>query len=131
MNDSAQQIRSLADAVIRNELGMNGKEPAGRIYGFSDPRLPQFAFEWHTGIEKVYRIDIPGVWCDGVFIPAESGHARGYCIAEHVMTHAMAHNYVQTFCRGYITAVAHHTQGVPIQSYIPNKIRGTDPCPIR
>ncbi len=110
------------------------REPdPSRIYHWSDPRLPQFAFEWHVRTQKVYRVDVPGLWVDGCFVRDGSKlTARGYCIAEHVDTHAWAIGAVQTFCRGYLKAVADWNVKA-IGSNAPERIvsPGTDPCPIR
>jgi hypothetical protein len=118
------------DQLVRKEFGLGVKEAPARIYHLADLRLPQFAFEWHVGAQKVYRIDIPGTWIDKEFVPAAGGQAKGYCIAEHCLTHGMFHGFVQTFCRGYLVAITHHNQGVML-TYAPDRVVRTDPCPIR
>lgn len=102
-----------------------------RIYHFSDPRLPQFAFEWHPRTQKVYRIDIPGRWIDGVFVQdTEQRTAKGFCVAEHQNTHAGAFGAVQTFCRGYIKALCDRDRG-ELGGRVAERITATDSCPIR
>lgn len=119
------------DKLIRNEFGLGAAESQpNKIYHSADPRLPQFSFEWHPGTQKVYRIDIPGEWIDHVYIAASSGEAKGYCIAEHCLTHGQFYGFVQTFCRGYALACVHQTKGV-LDSLIPERIKETDSCPVR
>jgi hypothetical protein len=118
------------DKLVRKEFGLGEAESPNLIHHASDKRLPQFAFEWHVGSQKVYRIDIPGQWMDNKFIPADSGNAKGYCIAEHALTHAQFYGFVQTFCRGYLLALVHHYQKT-LNSYVPEKIKETDSCPVR
>lgn len=62
-----------------------------RIAKFTQPRLPQFLFEWHPKAEKVYVIRI------GV-VPAV-----GEVIGFHIKDHGQASNCVLTWCRGYLT----------------------------
>ena len=120
-----------ADKVVREYLGFGVADDPNRVYHFSDTRLPQFGFEWHPRSQKVYRIDYPGAWVDGVFLEPASGTARGHVIAEHAMTHAMAYGFVQTFCRGYLAAVVQQYQGGPCGADIPERIQEGDPCPIK
>lgn len=54
--------------------------------------FPQFEFEWHKSIGKVYVVDAPK---DG------SLTAHGTCIAEHCQTHGQFVGFVQTWLRGY------------------------------
>lgn len=119
------------DKLIRNEFGLGAREAPQAIAHARDPRLPQFEFEWHSGIQKVYRIDTPGEWINGQWVPS-AVEAKGYCIAEHVMTHAMFLGHVQTFCRGYLVAVNHHNTG-HLAAAAPERItaKGADPCPKR
>jgi len=120
-----------ADKVIREYLGFGQADNPNRVYHFSDPRLPQFAFEWHPKTQKVYRIDFPGAWYEGGFLEPAGGTAKGHVIAEHAMTHAMAFGFVQTFCRGYLKAFIDHHQGGPFGADLPERIKETDPCPTR
>ncbi len=120
-----------ADKVVRDYLGFGAADDPNRIYHFRDPRLPQFAFEWHPRTQKVYRIDYPGAWVGDVFLEPPSGTARGHVIAEHALTHAMAFGFVQTFCRGYLAAVVQQYQGGAFGANIPDTIKETDPCPTR
>lgn len=75
---------------------------APRIQKASTPAFPQFFFEWHEGIGKVYVVAIPGEWIDGGF-HADLGRikADGTCIAEHVSTYGAFLGFVQTYLRGY------------------------------
>ena len=73
-----------------------------RIAKLKNPTLPQFLFEWHPEIQKVYMIKIPGHWEGKRFFPSMTEiHADANVIAEHCETHAMFYGFVQTFCRGY------------------------------
>lgn len=128
-DETQQRISEAVDAQVRQVLGMNAAEPAGKIYHCADPRLPQFAFEWHPGIQKVYRIDLPGKWVDRQFVRAPEGsEAKGFCIAEHVMTHALFLGFVQTFCRGYLKCYSDWV-AKNVGTKAPERILMTDPCP--
>ena len=77
-----------------------------RIEKTSTPRLPQFVFEWHNHVGKVYVVELPGQWEENgtVFVPAESGKAEAWCIHEHTpneFTHGAFLGIVQTWIRGY------------------------------
>lgn len=117
----------------------NGLIPDGThtrdIEPFQQPRLPQFYFEWHRLTQKVYVIHLPGEFVDGVFVrvkESEQPMAKGECIAEHVPHHAAAYNFVQTFCRGYLQAVAHHEQKTKRFGWnVPDRIIHTSPLPVR
>ncbi len=117
------------DSLVRREFGLGAKEPPGRVHHARDPRVPQFDFEWHPDSQRVYRIDLPGSWHDGQWVP-EAVQARGFCIAEHCLTHGQFVGFVQTFARGYLLAVAHHGQG-RLCSHAPVRILEGDPCPTR
>lgn len=125
MNEAREEL----DKLVRKEFGLGVKELPGRILRTRDPRLPQFHFEWHPDCQRVYRVDIPGVWIDKQWVES-AGVVKGFCIAEHCLTHAQFLGFVQTFCRGYILAVAHQTQGT-LNTYVPERIKETDSCPIR
>lgn len=71
------------------------------IQKFSQPNFPQFLFEWHEEIGKVYVIGLPGKWIDRKFVPAITGEAKGFVLAEHCSSHALAYGFVQTYLRGY------------------------------
>lgn len=102
-----------------------------KIYHLRDPRLPQFGFEWHPRTQKVYRVDFPGEWRDGEFVPdSDKRTAKGFCISEHTETHGAAYGHVQTFCRGYLLAVE-HSRNNKLGGKVPESIRATDPCPVR
>jgi hypothetical protein len=119
------------DGLIRREFGLGAAEHPQSIYHCRDPRLPQFEFEFHVAAQRVYRIDLPGEWKDGAWVPAPPGaQAHGRCVAEHCLTHAMFLGFVQTFCRGYLLALAHHAQGT-LQALVPDRVLQTDPCPVR
>lgn len=79
-------------------------EVAGRILKTRNPNFPQFFFEWHPQMKgKVYRIDVPGEWHEGVFHPdLTSIRANGVCVAEHCEHHARFLGFVQTYLRGYL-----------------------------
>lgn len=77
--------------------------PLPKIEKASNPRYPQFVFEWHPWTQKVYVVHVPGEWIDGVFI-AESSYtrtARAIALAEHCEHHARFLGFVQTYLRGY------------------------------
>ena len=76
-----------------------GTEP--KIHYMRQPALPQFVFEWHAHTEKVYVVGIPGRWIDRTFVPAISGEAKGFVLAEHCDTHGRFYGFVQTYLRGY------------------------------
>jgi hypothetical protein len=86
--------------------GYKDVNPTG-VYVMKDPRLPQFEFHWHPGVQKVYCLYLRGYYKEGTWV--KSGNQRdctGEKIAEHVATHAIAFSFVQTFCRGYILALS-------------------------
>lgn len=119
------------DTLVRKEFGLGAREAPRLVYHAADPRLPQLAFEWHTHAQRVYRIDLPGHWQDGEWVPAPAGaQARGHCVAEHCLTHGQFLGVVQTFCRGYLLAVCHRESGL-LATYAPPRITQTDPCPVR
>lgn len=121
------------DKLIRREFGLGAAEQPQSVYHARDPRLPQFAFEFHVGSQRVYRMDNPGRWQEGCWVPAPSGSVRaGHCIAEHCLTHGMFVGFVQTFCRAYLLACKHQSVGI-LHHLAPERImaKETDPCPIR
>jgi hypothetical protein len=119
------------DNLIRKEFGLGAREAPQRIYHAQDPRLPQMSFEWHLSSQKVYRIDLPGRWADGEWVPAPAGaQAKGHCVAEHCLTHGQFVGFVQTFCRGYLLAVCHRDSGA-LDTYAPVRLTKTDSCPVR
>lgn len=117
------------DTLVRQEFGLGAREAPDRVYHIRDPRLPQFEFEFHSGVQRVYRIDLPGHWVGGEWVAAEAA-AKGYCVAEHCLTHGQFVGFVQTFCRGYLLALSHRDKGL-LQTYAPKRITETDPCPTR
>ncbi len=117
------------DKLIRREFGLGDKEAPDKVYYITNPTLPHFRFEWHIGSQKVYRMDLPGMYVEGKWVPGESGlMCNGRIIAEHCLTHGMFIGFVQTFCRGYLLAIQHSFD----KSYnsIVSSI-GEDPCPKR
>lgn len=72
------------------------------IQKMSSPAFPQFVFEWHAGVQKVYRVDVPGRFVDGMFVPdLAQTHTNAVAIAEHCETHGRFYGCVQTWLRGY------------------------------
>lgn len=71
-----------------------------------DPNFPQLLFEWHRQAGKVYVLGLPGKWVDRVFVPAVTGTARAFCLAEHCDTHGRFLGFVQTYLRGYRQGLA-------------------------
>lgn len=121
------------DTLIRQEFGLGARDAPELIAHCRDPRLPQFAFEFHAGSQKVYRIDLPGGWRDGVWVPAAAGaQARGRVVAEHCLTRGQFYGFVQTFCRGYLLAAKHAAEGT-LGHLAPGRImaKECDPCPTR
>ncbi len=55
------------------------------------PNFPEFRFEWHPEISKVYLI-------------RASAPTIGECISEHANDHGLAFGFVQTWLRGYRAA---------------------------
>lgn len=126
MSEAEQQL----DTLIRREFGLGASESGlTKIAHAKDPRLPQFQFEWHPTCQKVYRIDLPGTWIDRQWVQSGAS-AKGFCIAEHCLTHAQFLGFVQTFCRGYLVAVNHQQKGL-LATYAPPRITETDACPTR
>lgn len=118
------------DQLIRKEFGLGAPEAPGQIAHAKDPRLPQFEFEWHPKTQKVFRMDNPGRWEDGAWVPGAPGSARhGYCIAEHCLTHGQFVGFVQTFCRAYLLACKHAEVGILRHLAPEHLIKGGDPCP--
>ncbi len=74
---------------------------AEKIYHIEDPKFPQYHFEWHPTIQKVYIGVNPGKWEDDVFVPGDFGHLQMKILAEHCDTHARFYGFVQTYLRGY------------------------------
>ena len=62
-----------------------------RIMRTRTPAFPEFEFEWHEHIGKVYVLE--------AISPGSLG-AEGTCIAEHCDTHARFLGFVQTYLRG-------------------------------
>lgn len=84
---------------------------AERIEKCSDPLVPQFAFEWHPVIQKVYLLEIPGRHEGGEFVPDSTvRNIKAVCIAEHCEHHARFFGFVQTFLRGFKLAVTQTEQ---------------------
>lgn len=81
------------------------------IYHVSNPRLPQFRFEWHPHVRKVYLIRLG------------SRRDVGDPIADNVETHGAAVNTVLVWSRGY------HEARRAIQSN-PTTKHGAPSCPI-
>jgi hypothetical protein len=71
------------------------------IQKIKQPNYPQFLFEYHEEIGKVYIIGLPGKWIDREFVPAVTGEAKAFVLAEHCDTHARAFGFVQSYLRGY------------------------------
>ncbi len=66
-----------------------GGPTANKIVHIQAKTFPNFRFEWHPEVEKVYYIDLvnaPGV---------------GQCLSEHSEDYGRAFGHVQTFLRGY------------------------------
>lgn len=83
---------------------MPGTATTPRVWPTSTPNFPQFAFEWHEASQKVYVIQIPGVWTDGVWVRDPGANLKtvaATCIAEHCEHHARFLGFVQTWLRGY------------------------------
>jgi hypothetical protein len=78
-------------------------EPIQKI---SPPGFPQFLFEWHPEMQKVYIIAVPGRFQNDVFVPGMIGHAQAQILAEHCEHHARFYGFVQTYLRGYRQAEA-------------------------
>lgn len=124
-NEAFEQV----DKLLRQELGLNPAQK--KIEHCKNPNLPQFSFEWHPHTQKVYRIDLPGHWQDGVWQPASTGSvAKGHVIAEHCLTHAQFLNFAQTFCRAYHLALFHQSKGL-LGSYVAQHMKENDSCPVR
>lgn len=79
---------------------------APKIPQTRSPAFPQFVFEYHEHVGKVYVVEVPGEWVDGAFVPKPSGPAQGTCIAEHCDTMGRFYGFVQTYLRGYRKAQA-------------------------
>ena len=65
-----------------------------KIYHIKSPNAPQFRFEWHPGVKKVYLIRVGAVPEIGELFAAE------------ITTEGAAWNAVLIFMRGYRTAKA-------------------------
>lgn len=66
-----------------------------------DPKFPHLVFEYHENIGKVYAIETPGEWKDGVFVPSlTNATACGVCIAEACDCPGRFIGFVQTYLRG-------------------------------
>lgn len=76
------------------------------ILKIRDPNFPQFEFEWHQRVGKVYVLGLPGRFEDRQFVAAQSGTARAFVLAEHCDTHARFFGFVQTYLRGYRQGLA-------------------------
>lgn len=70
------------------------KVPVGQIPKFRFPAFPDFVFEYHEGVGKVYLIDLASK-------PTDDGKYIAEVIAEHVDTHGRAYGFVQTYLRGF------------------------------
>jgi len=76
-----------------------GTEPL--IHKIRQPSLPQFVFEWHREVGKVYAILLPGKFIDRQFVPDINGRAQAFVLAEHCDTHGRFYGFVQSYLRGY------------------------------
>ena len=82
------------DEATRNKFAeFQGRDPhpSGQqmVYHIKQPNFPQYRFEWHPQSRKVYLIRLG------------SAPLIGEILAEHAETHGDAHNFVQTFLRGF------------------------------
>jgi hypothetical protein len=59
------------------------------ICHIKQPNFPQYRFEWHPQSRKVYLIRLG------------TSPLIGEILAEQAETHGAAHNFVQTFLRGF------------------------------
>lgn len=76
--------------------------PIPQIVKTTSPNFPQFVFEWHPWTQKVYEIELPGEWVEGVFHQTRgNGSIRAECLAEHCEDQGKFIGFVQTFLRGY------------------------------
>lgn len=81
---------------------MNELIKPNQIGHIDSPKHPQFHFEWHPESGKVYVVNVPGKWIDGIFVKDTSVHtAKAEIAAEHCEHHARFYGFVQTFLRGY------------------------------
>lgn len=70
------------------------KPPVGKIPKFKFPMFPNFVFEYHEGVGKIFLIDLASK-------PTDDGKYIAEVIAEHVDTHGRAYGFVQTYLRGF------------------------------
>jgi hypothetical protein len=67
-------------------MGISKAQP-GQVYIIKTPSFPQFQFEWHPGVKRVYLTRI--------------SPTIGEPIAFEITTHGAAQNAVLIFLRGY------------------------------
>ena len=76
-------------SVDPSKIDFGGNKPPA-IYHMTQPKLPAWRFEYHPDAQRVYAIKIGTV------------PERGENIANNVLNHGMAQNFVLAWMRGYL-----------------------------